>query len=462
MIGPFFPSDSPTTISDTKTSNPKTSNPKSPTKIPMDPRKLSALLSSLVSQLLLIIITLFDSNKNDDNNRHFISHGNNAFAIVHHLLSSQQIAASLSFVSVSRKRKRTHCSESDSESAADEIADRRLDRVGLGLTRDPDSFKPFFRMKSSTFEWLAGLLEPLLECRDPVGSPLNLSAELRLGIGLFRLATGSSYTEIARRFGVSESVTRFCAKHLCRVLCTNFRFWVAFPSPKELNSVSLEFQQLTGLPNCCGVIDCTRFNIVNEINGSIDSIAAQIVVDSSSRILSIIAGFKGDKSDSKILKCSTFCEDIEEGKLLNSTPLIVNGVAVNQYFVGDCDYPLLPWLMVPFVDDVVPGSFRGEFNAAHRAMRASAWKTVASLKNWGILDRPMCEESKASVAVIGACSILHNVLLMREDDSSLCEGMGDYSVLHDQSSQQQQHHEEASIEACGIRDALAKQARVSS
>ncbi|KAE8686763.1 hypothetical protein F3Y22_tig00111027pilonHSYRG00043 [Hibiscus syriacus] len=395
----------------------------------MDPRKLSALLSSLVSQLLLLIIILFDSNKNDDNNHHFI--GNNAFAIIHHLLSSQQIAASLSFVSVSRKRKRTHCSESDSESAGDEIAYRGLDRVRLGLTRDPDSFKPFFRMKSSTFEWLAGLLEPLLECRDPVGSPLNLSAELRLGIGLFRLATGSSYAEIARRFG------------------------------EELNSVSLEFEQLTGLPNCCGVIDCARFNIVNEINGSIDSIAAQIVVDSSSRILSIIAGFKGDKSDSKILKCSTLCKDIEEGKLLNSSPLIANGVSVNQYFTGDCDYPLLPWLMVPFVDDVVPGSFRGEFNAAHSVMCVSALKTVASLKNWGILNRPMREESKTAIAVIGACSILHNVLLMREDDSALCEGMGDYSVLHDQSSRQQ-HYEEASIEACGIRDALAKQARVSS
>ncbi|KAE8711737.1 nucleoporin-like protein [Hibiscus syriacus] len=429
----------------------------------MDPRKLSALLSSLVSQHLILIIILFDSNKNDDNNRHFISHGNTAFAIVQHLLSSQQIAASLSFVSVSRKRKRTHCSESDSECAAGEITDEQLDRVGLGLNWDPDSFRPFFGMKSSTFEWLAGLLEPLLECRDPVGSPLNLSAELRLGIGLFRLSTGSSYAEISRRFGVSESVTRFCAKHLCRVLCTNFRFWVAFPSPEELNSVSLEFEQLTGLPNCCDVIDCARFNIVNEINGGIDSIAAQIVVDSSSRILSIIAGFKGDKSDSKVLKCSTLCKDVEEGKLLNSTPLIVNGLPVNQYFIGDCDYPLLPWLMVPFVDNVVPGSFRGEFNAAHCTMRASALKTVASLKSWGILERPMREESKASVAVVGACSILHNVLLMREDDSALCEGMGDYSVQHDQSSQQhQQHHEEASIEACRIRDALAKQARVSS
>lgn len=421
----------------------------------MDPRKLSALLSSLVSQLLLLIILLFDSNKTADT--HF-SDGTNTFAgVLNYLLSSQQIAASLSFVSVSRKRKRTHCSESDSEPAGEET-DPKLDRVTLGLTRDPDSFRPFFRMKSSTFEWLAGLLEPLLECRDPVGSPLNLSAELRLGIGLFRLATGSSYPEIAQRFGVSESVTRFCTKHLCRVLCTNFRFWVAFPTPDELNSVSSSFQRLTGLPNCCGAIDCTRFSIVNENNVGIDSIAAQLVVDSSSKILSIIAGFKGNKRDFKVLECSTLYKDIEEGRLLNSGPSIINGEAVNQYFVGDGDYPLLPWLMVPF-HDVYPGSSRARFNAAHSVMHSSALKTIASLKNWGILNQPIHEELKAAVAVIGACSILHNVLLMREDDSALCETMGDY-LGHTQRFHNQQHYEEDSIEASAIRDALAEQARV--
>ncbi|XWS62925.1 hypothetical protein CRYUN_Cryun06bG0052200 [Craigia yunnanensis] len=427
----------------------------------MDSRELSALLTSLVSQLLLLLLLLFNSNNSND----FVSDGN-IFSVLNYLLSSQEIAATLSFVSVSRKRKRTRCPESDSEPIGEEgdpELEHRLgdDRVRLGLTRNPDSFKACFRMKSSTFEWLAGLLEPLLECRDPVGSPLNLSAELRLGIGLFRLATGSNYPEIAQQFGVSESVTRFCAKHLCRVLCTNFRFWVAFPSPEELKSVSSSFEQFTGLPNCCGVIDCTRFYIVNENNGSIDSIAAQIVVDSSSRILSIIAGFKGDKRDSRVLKCSTLYKDIEERRLLNSSPVLVNGVAISQYLIGDRGYPFLPWLMLPFVD-VVPGSSERKFNVAHSAMRVSSLKTIASLKNWGILNKPMLEEFKAAVAIVGACSILHNVLLMREDDSALCECVGDY-LVHDQSSQ---HYEEASLEensigkeASAIRDALATEAR---
>lgn len=288
-------------------------------------------------------------------------------------------------------------------------------------------------MTSSTFEWLAGSLEPLLDCRDPVGSPLNLSAELRLAIGLFRLATGSDFPGVARQFGVSESVSRFCAKQLCRVLCTDFRFWVNLLNPGELDSVSALFEDRFGLPNCCGVIGCTRFGIGREFGGEDRSIAAQILVDSSSRILSIVAGFRGEKSDSRVLKLSTLFKDIGEKRLLNSPPVYVNGVAVEQYLIGNGNYPLLPWLILPF-EDPVPGSSEECFNRAVDGMRISAAKTLVSLKNWGVLSKPIDDEVKIGVAYIGACSILHNALLMREDYSALADEFGNFS-LYDQSSQ---------------------------
>lgn len=425
----------------------------------MDSQKLSALLSSLVSQLFLLLLLLFPDS--DSTQR------TNLFPLISHFISSQQVAASLTFLSISRKRKRTHSSEEELEPTHDDKSSRLGHGLSqLGFTRLPDSFRSSFKMSSSTFRWLSGLLEPLLDCRDPVGLPLNLSADIRLGIGLFRLVNGSTYSEIATRFEVTESVTRFCVKQLCRVLCTNFRFWVAFPGPEELGLISKSFEELTGLPNCCGVIDCTRFKII-KIDGSNsskdeDSIAVQIVVDSSSRILSIVAGIRGDKGDSRVLKSSTLYKDIEENKLLNSSPICVNGVAVDQYLIGDGGYPLLPWLMVPFVD-ANPGSSEENFNAVHNLMRVPALKAVASLKNWGVLSRPIDEDFKTAVALIGACSILHNALLMREDFSGLFEELGDYS-LHDESSQ---YYSDASLEenstekkASAIRSALATRARV--
>ncbi|KAH8498486.1 hypothetical protein H0E87_017410 [Populus deltoides] len=140
-------------------------------------------------------------------------------------------------------------------------------------------------------------------CRDPIGTTINLSTELWLGIGLFRLATGSSYIGITDRFGVTESVNRFCAKQLCSVSCTNLRSRVGFPSPTELVKRN----------------DCKSASN-DEVQD--DSIAFQIVVDSSSRILSVVAGFRGDKEGSRILKPTTLCHDAEGRRLLNSTFLV--------------------------------------------------------------------------------------------------------------------------------------------
>lgn len=329
-------------------------------------------------------------------------------------------------------------------------------------------------MAPSTFEWLSGLLEPLLECRDPVDSPLKLAAELRLGIGLFRLSTGSSYREIAERFRVTDRVARFCSKQLCRVLCTNFRFWVGFPNSDEFDSVSNKFEALTGLPNCCGVIGCTRFKIIrtknpnnsSNPNQEEESIAAQIVVDSSCRILSIFAGSHGDKSNLRVLRSSTLYKDIEEGSLLNSPPILIEKDAIPQYLVGDFGYPLLPWLIVPF-DDPKPGSNDERFNDTLRLMRVSMQKTVASLKSWGILSKPIEEEEfRNGVAYIGACAILHNALLLREDYSGLCDRVED-RMIQDQTSLQSSDYIQSKmdgswIEGSVVRSELATKAKDSS
>ena len=96
----------------------------------------------------------------------------NIFPQIHHFLSYQEITTALSLFSV-RKLERTQFSKMDFDSGEDEDLDGG--RIGrLGLTRSPISFKNCFRMTYSTFEWLTGSLEPLFDCRDPVGFLLNL------------------------------------------------------------------------------------------------------------------------------------------------------------------------------------------------------------------------------------------------------------------------------------------------
>ncbi|KAM3220065.1 protein ANTAGONIST OF LIKE HETEROCHROMATIN PROTEIN 1-like [Capsicum annuum] len=394
----------------------------------MNTRNLAALLSSLVAELLLLLAVIFPSTDtlyitNSSFNDYFSP-------LLLHFLSVSENIATLSLIPFSRKRKRTLFSEFD-DPGGDGLTRFRFGELGRPdsfIRRNPDVFKKFFNLNSSSFDWLCGLLEPLLECRDPVDSPLNLSPETRLGIGLFRLATGANYTDVSSRFSVSVPVAKFCVRQLCRVLCTNYRFWVGLLNSGELESVSTRFESISGIPNCCGVICCVRFK-VNE-----ESIAAQLVADSSSRIISIIAGFRGNKTDFQVLESSTLFQDIENGTVLrNSQGLEINGVAVPKFLVGNGDYPLLNWLMLPF-DDPVSQSNEENFNNAINLMRLPAVKAIESLRNWGVLSEPIEGKIRTVVASIGACSILHNMLLSREDYSAFCEDSNDYSFHKYQSS----------------------------
>lgn len=256
----------------------------------------------------------------------------------------------------------------------------------------PDHYPLAFRVSAPTFNFLAGLLDPLL-------SHPSLPSSTLLALALARLATGLPYATLAALFRVPASAPRAASRRLRRVLLANFRFWLAFPAEPSSAAAS------SPLPSCRGALACARFD------GPDGPLAAQLVAGASSRVLSLAAGFRGDRTDLEVLKLSSLYQELEQGKVLDH----------GQYLAGDGDgYPLLPWLMVPFRGPAVPGSPEAEFNAAHDATCRKARRTVRSLKGWGAIARLRDEESpRAAVACIGTCAMLHNVLLAREDHSAL-------------------------------------------
>lgn len=272
-----------------------------------------------------------------------------------------------------------------------------------------DDYPLAFRVSAPTFHFLSGLLEPLLS------HPSSLPSPVLLALALARLASGLPYPALAELFGVPPSAPRAASRRLRRVLLANFRFWLAFPSdPTGAYSAPL--------PSCRGALCCARFT------GPTGPLATQLVAGASSRVLSLTAGFRGDRTDLEVLRLSSLYQEAEHGKLLDS----------QQYLVGDGGgYPLLPWLMVPFPGPLVPGSPEAEFNAAHRAMCRPVRRAIRSLMGWGAIARLHEEESsRAAVACIGTCAMLHNVLLSREDYSALApdveEADSDLGGLHSQ------------------------------
>lgn len=111
------------------------------------------------------------------------------------------------------------------------------------------------------------------------------------------------------------------------------------------------------------------------------------------------------------------------------------------------------------------GSAEDCFDETLAEMGLSAARTVASLGKWGVLSRLVGEDPKSGVAYVGACSILHNALLMREDYSALADesearslsseydGFGFYDRGDDVESSAE------SVRASLVRRALAEKAK---
>lgn len=415
----------------------------------METRILAALVSSLVSQALLLLLLIFQSNPN----LVLTSPLSQTFTTILHLLSRPHLTAATSHLPLSRKR-RLEMDESELEDEANEgekeekeedcdhrIIEATAPCIALAPHPNPEHFKLHFGMRAATFEWLASLLDPLIDSRDPIGSPFRLPTATRLALALARLSTGADYADLASRFSVSEPAARFCTRHLCRVLCTNFRFWLAFPSsPESLRPVSDGFASLAGLPGCCGAMASARFRLHR------GPATAFLVADVSSRILSFAAVFHGERSGFEVLRQSSLYKDAVDGRLLGP----------EQYLVGDETQQLHPWLMVPFAKPV-PGSCEEDFNLALRVMCWPARRAIYSLHNWKILSRLEEESTKVAAAFIGTCSILHNILLMKEDDSALAD-VGEECLL---SSEQYMKEEKrtADKKAILIRSTLAVKAR---
>lgn len=345
----------------------------------MEWKILAAVISSLVSQTLLSLLKI-QTIPND-------------FHLLPLFLHIQQILSTTLLIP-SKKRKSTHDSQNERDRPTKAL-----------ILRNPkpnlNYYSSSFNMSSSTFEWLCGLLDPLL---DSYGLP----GPIRLAIGLTRLATGDRYPDIATEFAVSESVARLCVKRLCRVLCTNFRFWITFPqNPSEILEISNGFESVSlGLQGCCGAIGYARFDVGNE-----KTVGAQIVCDSKSRILNIVVGFRGDRNNAEILEKSELYKDVNEGRILSS----------GQYFVGGVGYPLLSWLVVPYANEGL-GAEEEEFNEVHELMCQPVERAFSGLSKWKVLDRLMEEDDeKVVVASIVTCAILHNVLIMQEDNNGFLE-----------------------------------------
>uniref|UniRef100_A0A3P9LD24 DDE Tnp4 domain-containing protein n=1 Tax=Oryzias latipes TaxID=8090 RepID=A0A3P9LD24_ORYLA len=244
-----------------------------------------------------------------------------------------------------------------------------------------------FRFGNADIKYIADLVRPKLQRRTRRSH--SLSVEQQVLIGLLDKSTVSDVVK-AVSIALDSLVNQF----------------VSFPNDVQIAQTKHKFFTLGNMPNTVGVIDCTHVHIQAPHEGDWEyinrkgrrSINIQLVGDADLIITNCVVKWPGSVHDARILRESALYRELQTNR--------PDGI-----ILGDSAYPLLPWLITPFLAASTPAQAR--FNTAHCKTRCATERLN------GILKRRF-----ASCNIILACIVLHNIATRR--NVPLCDDVYDF------------------------------------
>ena len=110
-----------------------------------------------------------------------------------------------------------------------------------------------FRMSRATFMYVCNHLRPSITKKETVMRK-SISAEKRLAITLYYLATNSDFRTVGHLFGVSKSSVCLIVKEVCATIVdVLLPKHLSFPSGDALRAVITGFQENHKFPQCVGL-----------------------------------------------------------------------------------------------------------------------------------------------------------------------------------------------------------------
>ncbi|KAK9284071.1 hypothetical protein L1049_012331 [Liquidambar formosana] len=294
-------------------------------------------------------------------------------------------------------------------------------------------FEYIFKISRKTFHYICSLVKDDMMAKPPNFNDLNgkpLSLNDRVAVALRRISSGESLAIVGDSFGINRSTVAQITWRFVEAMEERGLHHLHWPSTEdEMEEIKSKFENIRGLPNCCGAIDTTHiFMCLPTIDPSNDiwfdreknnSMILQAIVDPDMRFRDVVIGWPGSLSDSLVLKSSGFFKLSEEGKRLNGKKIGLSkgGTELREYIVGDMGFPLLPWLLTPYRRKGLL-DFQAEFNQRHFATRMVAQKALARLKErWRIIQGVMWKPDKNKLPrLILVCCLLHNIVIDLMDE----------------------------------------------
>ncbi|KAJ0638804.1 putative harbinger transposase-derived nuclease domain-containing protein [Helianthus annuus] len=303
----------------------------------------------------------------------------------------------------------------------------------LSPSKGLDQFESVFKVSRKTFNYICSLVNEPMTSKTSNFMYLNgqsMSLNDQVALALRRLSSGDSLIGVGNFFGTNHSTVSQVTWRFVEAIEERGLHHLQWPTTEEeFTQIKSKFENIRGLPNCCGAIDTTHIMmLLSASDRTIDvwldrkdnhSMMLQVIVDPDMRFRDVVTGYPGKMDDASVLQKSSFHDLSEKGERLNGKKLkLPEGTEIREYIVGDSGFPLLPWLLTPYQGRDLPET-KTEFNKRHFATKLVAQRALARLKDvWRVIHGVMWRPDKNRLPrVILACCILHNIMIDMEDDA---------------------------------------------
>lgn len=279
------------------------------------------------------------------------------------------------------------------------------------FTRSNLDFFRGCRLSRDCFEDLHDMVSPLFPAAS-VGGPIQPTSRTTLLLGLWYLATTSTYREISDLFGLSTSTVY---KHIdiavdaIAQLSCNLIVW----PDDEIEKVEADFRAISGFPGIIGAIDGCHVPITAPLEQHRSyqdrtmghSVTLLACCDASLSFTYVFAGFPGSAHDQRVTNNSDL-------------PFMMNDGA-DRYFkskhyhlIGDSAFTLSTHMMVPYKDHGHLTQQELRFNHKLSLTRRVIENAFAWLKGrFRRLKRIECQKVERVSTIILAACVLHNLAL---------------------------------------------------
>ena len=249
----------------------------------------------------------------------------------------------------------------------------------------------------------------------------SISVEVRVAITIWRLGTNIEYHTIAALFRLGRSTACKIVLDTCEVIARHLMrkyMYVRIPQNESLREIIDGFQCRWGFPQTVGAIDGTHIPILRPQESASDyynrkgyySILMQAIVECRGIFIDVNIGWPGKVHDARVFANSSCYRKGSNGTFFPDWSRVIGGVSVPLVILGDPAYPLLPWLMKPYLENASTTPQQRNFNYQQSSARMVVENAFGRLKGrWRCLLKRIDSHVSNVPNIVSSCIVLHNI-----------------------------------------------------